>query len=247
MRHNIITCYAYIIITHTMRISFLYLIFFFLPLLFQAQSRIRPVYGFYMNNSLEHITSRSPELKTYNARALGFYFNLGLQKELDSVFVIQASLRYGRERSSFEVYRNGVILKDYYYFSNQTLILFLSPGLSVNKRQKLFLTLGAGRFYQSNVGGSGVKATGFGQRSYTYAIHLNRNSMDYRLGLKWQVKPGVSKKINFEIGAETSWLQHQSIIEVTSSYNNQPGEFYKLNFSMILVYVGINFSKTKHY
>lgn len=216
---------------------------FFLPLLCLSQARIWPLYGFNVNNGIEHVVNKSPELKTDNARALGFYFHLGLQKEIDSMFVLQACIRYGQEKSRFEVYRNGILIKDHYYFLNRTIMLFFSPGLVVTKRQKLFLTMGLGGFYPSNVSGSGSTATRFTQRSYTYAVRLNRNLMDYRLGLKWQVKPNPRKKLNVEFGTETSWIEHQSIIEITSGYNNSVPELHKLNFSVLLVYLGITFGK----
>lgn len=218
-------------------------LFFFLPLLCPAQSRIRPLYGFNANNGIEHVVNKSPELKTNNARALGFYFHLGLQKEIDSMFVLQACIRYGHEKSRFEVYRNGILIKDHYYFLNRTIVLFFSPGLVITKRQKLFLTVGLGGFYPSNASGSGSTATRFTQRSYTYAIHLNRNLMDYRLGLKWQIKPNPRKKLNVEFGTETSWVEHQSFIEIRSGNNNSAPEFYKLNFSVLLLSLGITFSK----
>lgn len=210
---------------------------------YYSQNKVRAFYGFAINNSIETVVTKYPDLEASNARALGFYYTLGLLKQFDSVFVCQTYLRYGREKSSFEIDRNGVPLKDLYYFSNKTLMVFLSPGLVIDKHHKLFLTLGAGRFYQSDVGGSGVMANGFGQRSYIYAVHLNRNSMDCRLGLKWQVKPYPLKKLNFELGAEASWLYHRSLVEIKSGYNNQPPESYPLNFSVLLFYIGFNFGR----
>lgn len=212
------------------------------PFLHQAQFRITPVYGVNMNNLIERATYKDQSFEANNKLALGYYLHLGAQTEIDSIFVLQTSLRYGRERSNFEVYRNGSLLYETYYFSNRTLTFFVSPGLIINKRQKLFLNLGITRFYQSNVAGGG-QSTGGG--SYTYATHLNRDDWDYRLGLKWQVKPWPTKKINFELGAEASLMEQRSIIEVKSSYNNQPSELYKLSYSSLLLYFGISFSKGK--
>lgn len=217
-------------------------LFFLLSLTCSSQNKIKPLYSFAINNSLEHVISIAPGLESYNSRAIGYYISLGLQKQFDSVFVFQTSLRYGREKSSFEIYRNGELLTNYYFFSNRTLTFFVSPGLIINKRQKLFLMFGITRFYQSNVGGSGTRSNGLGERNYKYAIHLNRNSIDYRLGLKWQVKPDPRKKINFEIGAEASPMEHRSLIEITSQYNNQPAELYQLNYSAIIIYLGFNFN-----
>lgn len=219
------------------------LLLFLSPALLQAQYPARLLYGFAVNNNVEHVVTIDPSLKTYNARALGFYWSLGLQKQTDSVFVFQTSLRYGRERSSFEVWQNGVMARDYYYYSNRTLMLFFSPGLVINKRQKLFLTIGAGRFYQSDTGGGGVRAGRGSQRTYTYALHLNRNSWDYRLGLKWQIKPNPLKKINFEIGTEISWLEHQSLIEIDNGYNNQTPEQLQLNYTVMIFYLAVGFNK----
>jgi hypothetical protein len=225
-----------------MRRIILIYFYFIYSHLYQAQLKIKPVYGANLNNLVERITYKDMALEANNKRGLGFYLHLGLQSEIDSVFVLQTSLRYGREISNFEVFRNGSLLYETYYFSNRTLTFFLSPGIIINKKQKLFLNLGITRFYQSNVGGGGQRSNG---NAYTYAIHLNRDDWDYRLGLKWQVKPWANKKLNFEIGAEASFMEQRSIIEIKSSYNNQPSELYRLSYSNLLIYFGISFSKGK--
>lgn len=205
---------------------------------FSAQNSIRSFYGVCVNNAVETVLSHEKGIETGNARAFGFYLEAGLQKLLDSNYVLEVSIRYGRENSNFEVLEKSTGATRYYYFSNRTLCIQFSPGLVISPRQKLFLTTGLARFYRSNVHGEGTQITG---RQFIYARNLNDDAFDLRLGLKWQIRAAAKKRLCFEAGIEASLLQYHGEIEIKNAYNTLPSEFYTVNYNMAVFHFGVRF------
>jgi len=202
-----------------------------------AQKKNSFIYGAAINSCLEEVESNDPAITLSDSRALGIFVTAGWQKLIDSNYVIHTSLRYGVERSLFNVKRNGTPLQERYYFSNQSLMLIVAPGLIINNRQRIFVTLGIGRFYQNGGGGGGVRAG----RAYTYIQKNELNAFDYRLGLKWQLKLLKDKQTRMELGVETSDIQRQGFIVVNSTYNNRPNSAYKVAYNVLIFYLGLMF------
>jgi hypothetical protein len=208
-----------------------------LPCLLQAQRTGRFTYGAALNGCKEEIISSAPGVSLSNARAIGFHMNAGWQTIIDTHFVFYTGLRYGIEKSLFDVIRHGKDISEYYYFRNQNVIFVFAPGLVINNRQKLFATIGIGRIYQSNVGGSGVR----GGRAYTFGDNETENQFDYRLGMRWQYKLFKEKRIVLEVGTEMSNVQRHGKIVVKNGYNTRPDESYKINYSVLIFYTGFMF------
>ena len=194
------------------------------------------------NDGLSQVNSKLSPPGVNGLRAICYYVSAGFitNDNNNHSFTFYCGLRYGKEKSRFEFpLGNGDYI--YYHYFNRTLSLIAAPGLKINTRQKLFLTLNLTRIYQSNEEGSGIRSTTNGNYVYEIGGNLLANSWDFRPGLKWQVKLLPQKKLLFELGIEPCLIQRKVQMTIKNPYNTLPPSVNYVNYNLVLVYAGFQF------
>ena len=197
-------------------------------------------YGFAVNDGRGKQLKRDNQVDAKGRNALGYYLNFGLKKEAGN-FEYYLGMRWGKENSNFKVYLDKSLEYRHFRFGNNSFTFIFSPGVVLNRHNKLFLTLGLARVFKSSITGGGDFSYNSGNYTYQYGDNQVRDCWNFREGIKWQIRPSLNKKMAFELGLEVPVLYYKAILRVPNSNYFLPAAEYHLSYHLNLLYLGMVF------
>lgn len=202
-----------------------------------SQKKIKLQYGFSLNDGRsEQLYKKKNGISAKGINAFGYYLHFGAKTINLGYFECYAGIRYGSEKNRFIVHSPGNRSDLLHYFKNNSFSLIVAPGIFLNRRQKLFITLALTRVLRGG-GGGGEKS--FGKRSYVYEYSSIDPHWDFRPGLKWQIKLSREKDRFLELGVEVPLVFHIGQVNLNYDIYQAAPKYADLSYRATFFYAGM--------